>query len=606
MSVEADAPPESARLARAYASLEAGDIARAARDCRTVLADNPLSPAAIHLLGLTAKARGDLGEAERLLARSIELEPAHADYRANLGNLLRRRGRLAAAERAYREALGLDPNHAAARLGLARTLNDLRRSADAEEQCRVLLALEPGDPLAWQALGMTLRDQARLPEAQRAYERAVRLGPTDGRAWLNLAALLISMERAEEAMQAIERVAACGLDGFELEFNRGRALTLLYRFDEAETAFARAVELFPADREAQLNLARLRYMRGDAGFARALAQAAASRTDPALRMLFADVLRRTGDCAGAEIILRDLTRALGPVPEVRSALAAVLQETGRLEEAEREALDAAAERPGDVAIAENLVSILLSRGRAHEARSFIEVRRRAAPLDQRWIAYEATAARLLGDPLYGRLYDYRRLVRVYDLAPPAGWASIDALNAALVRALADRHRLARHPFDQSLREGSQTARDLTTETDPAIAAVLDAFRGPVEDYRTALGADPAHPLSARNHGATRFAGCWSIELRRDGHHVNHLHPDGWLSSAYYVSVPSEVARGVRRAGWLKFGEPRFPVPGASPELYVEPRPGRLVLFPSYMWHGTVPIRGAEPRLTIAFDVVPGG
>ena len=32
---------------------------------------------------------------------------------------------------------------------------------------------------------------------------------------------------------------------------------------------------------------------------------------------------------------------------------------------------------------------------------------------------------------------------------------------------------------------------------------------------------------------------------------------------------------------------------------------RLALFPSYMWHGTVPFTGAKPRLTFAFDLVPG-
>jgi hypothetical protein len=31
----------------------------------------------------------------------------------------------------------------------------------------------------------------------------------------------------------------------------------------------------------------------------------------------------------------------------------------------------------------------------------------------------------------------------------------------------------------------------------------------------------------------------------------------------------------------------------------------LVLFPSYMWHGTTAIQGDDPRLTIAFDVKPG-
>ncbi|HEV2043240.1 MAG TPA: putative 2OG-Fe(II) oxygenase [Sphingomicrobium sp.] len=38
---------------------------------------------------------------------------------------------------------------------------------------------------------------------------------------------------------------------------------------------------------------------------------------------------------------------------------------------------------------------------------------------------------------------------------------------------------------------------------------------------------------------------------------------------------------------------------------VEPRPGRLVLFPSYLWHGTIPFAaGAGDRLTAAFDFQP--
>ena len=38
-----------------------------------------------------------------------------------------------------------------------------------------------------------------------------------------------------------------------------------------------------------------------------------------------------------------------------------------------------------------------------------------------------------------------------------------------------------------------------------------------------------------------------------------------------------------------------------PIRLIEPRPGRLVLFPSTMWHGTRPFAQGE-RLTVAFDV----
>lgn len=46
------------------------------------------------------------------------------------------------------------------------------------------------------------------------------------------------------------------------------------------------------------------------------------------------------------------------------------------------------------------------------------------------------------------------------------------------------------------------------------------------------------------------------------------------------------------------------IPGFGPEGVVQPRAGRLVLVPSYMWHGTNAIHGAQPRATIAFDAVP--
>ena len=83
-----------------------------------------------------------------------------------------------------------------------------------------------------------------------------------------------------------------------------------------------------------------------------------------------------------------------------------------------------------------------------------------------------------------------------------------------------------------------------------------------------------------------------------------MHPEGWISSAYYVAVPPGVAGANDHQGWIQFGEPRWPTPGVTAERFVEPRPGRLVLFPSCMWHGTVPFRDGVERLTIAFDAVP--
>jgi Putative 2OG-Fe(II) oxygenase len=64
-------------------------------------------------------------------------------------------------------------------------------------------------------------------------------------------------------------------------------------------------------------------------------------------------------------------------------------------------------------------------------------------------------------------------------------------------------------------------------------------------------------------------------------------------------------KGAGHEGWIKFGEPGVPtLPALGPEHFEKPEPGLLVLFPSYMWHGTMPFPGEQTRLTLAFDLLP--
>jgi hypothetical protein len=93
-----------------------------------------------------------------------------------------------------------------------------------------------------------------------------------------------------------------------------------------------------------------------------------------------------------------------------------------------------------------------------------------------------------------------------------------------------------------------------------------------------------------------------VRLSSAGFHTNHVHPQGWVSSALYVSLPDELPD---RAGSIQFGVPPVEMGLAlEPRRVVAPEVGTLLLFPSYMWHGTIPFTAAQPRLTVAFDLVP--
>jgi len=162
-----------------------------------------------------------------------------------------------------------------------------------------------------------------------------------------------------------------------------------------------------------------------------------------------------------------------------------------------------------------------------------------------------------------------------------------------------------HPIGQSLRRGSQVELDFERPTNAALRAFPQAIERPIREYINAIGKGD-DPLRRRNLGAFRVRGGWSVRLRPNGFHVNHYHPEGWLSSACYIDLPSRIDRPGGE-GWLQFGEPGFPTrPPLPAEYFLRPEPGLLALFPSYMWHGTVPFSGSaeEARLSIAFDVLP--
>ncbi|MFM7507212.1 MAG: putative 2OG-Fe(II) oxygenase, partial [Rubrivivax sp.] len=202
------------------------------------------------------------------------------------------------------------------------------------------------------------------------------------------------------------------------------------------------------------------------------------------------------------------------------------------------------------------------------------------------------------------LFDAQRHVHVLDLRAPGGWPGAQDFPSTLAEALTRLHRDAREPVDQSLRRGSQTLGNLFSQADPLVDALRRSIAEAIDGVLADWPRDAAHPWFGRRTGSWRFTDSWSSRLVEDGFHTNHIHPHGWISAVYYVQVPAACADEQSRSGWLRFGVADFLGAAQVPAREVQPRPGRLVLFPSYMWHGTRPNRSSDARLTVAFDLVP--
>ena len=104
----------------------------------------------------------------------------------------------------------------------------------------------------------------------------------------------------------------------------------------------------------------------------------------------------------------------------------------------------------------------------------------------------------------------------------------------------------------------------------------------------------------------RLDSLWVNVLRADGHHSAHIHPHSIISGTLYVDVPNG-------SGAIRFEDPRLPMMMAAPVrrpdapralqpfVSVEPRPGLLLLWESWLRHEVLPGAGKGQRLSISFN-----
>lgn len=99
---------------------------------------------------------------------------------------------------------------------------------------------------------------------------------------------------------------------------------------------------------------------------------------------------------------------------------------------------------------------------------------------------------------------------------------------------------------------------------------------------------------------------WINVMEKGAIHAPHIHPHAAISGTYYVAAPP-------RSGVLRFEDPRLPMMMAAPArkenaspqnrlfLDVQPKPGRLFLWESWLRHGVQTNGAPDQRVAISFN-----
>ncbi len=608
----------------------------------------PLSPRqnaqAMISAGVSAHRTGNRALAEQMFGQALELEPDNADAMQLMGLLVKEQGNIEIAEQWFRKSLAKSWSQPNVHFNLANLLLERGAAEDALEHYSQAVKLAPQSLNAQIQYGELLLALGRLDEAEKALKAAHKLQPDSVAAVVTLANLHEKRGQPDKAEKLLRDGLAREPENPYYLNNLGQLLTAGLRYPEAVEILQQVPRLVPDRTEIFVNLAN--------------ALLGAGRIEDAignyLKAIQLDPLNYFAHTNLNEVLWQSdrkdevgksfdyAKRARPNHPDVLEMSAESLLRVDRLEEAEADLVAAEKLRPGTPGQFRLWTALRLAQGNSYAAMQLaatglqqdpfsldllmklcealfqqdvpdqaLQMARRMEELDptnQIAISLQANAMRLLGDEAGAhRLYDYERFVHSEILAAPKGFDSLEAFNGHLAEKLDLLHHAQHEPVQQTLRNGSQTYESLFTRpgVDPAIVSLGEAVRVAAAKFVAGLPKDADHPFLRRKAKGLDWAGSWSVRLNGGGHHVDHIHPKGWISGVYYVDLPDCLEDESEKPGWIKFGEFKRPeARSLSWEKAVRPQPGMVVFFPSYMTHGTLPTVGDQKRLTVSFDIVP--
>jgi uncharacterized protein (TIGR02466 family) len=95
---------------------------------------------------------------------------------------------------------------------------------------------------------------------------------------------------------------------------------------------------------------------------------------------------------------------------------------------------------------------------------------------------------------------------------------------------------------------------------------------------------------------------WAVSLESGGHQLRHSHPEAVVSGVLYLSIPTDMNMSSDdKQGSLYFSNGK-----GKPEeesMHIKPTQGKLVMFPSYIPHETIPFESAKERISLAVNLI---
>ncbi|MBL6942065.1 MAG: tetratricopeptide repeat protein [Rhodospirillales bacterium] len=250
-------------LEQGFGQHQAGNLGEAEDLYHKILELDPGHAEANHLLGVIALDNADYPMACTLMEKAVLANPKHFIAHNNLGNARTALGDFQQAEKCYRKALKFKPDYAMAHNNLGNVLKQSSAFEEAEKHYLRAASLDGNYVEALSGLGAVQLELGKVGDAEQNCRRALELNPDFAEAHTNLGNVLAEKGAYKEAISHHRRAVDFNPDNAGVLNDLGNVLKDSQQFEEARTVYNRAIAIDPDDAKANYNLAMAHMTDGD-------------------------------------------------------------------------------------------------------------------------------------------------------------------------------------------------------------------------------------------------------------------------------------------------------------------------------------------------------
>jgi uncharacterized protein (TIGR02466 family) len=540
-----------------------GNLCKAEQIYRAILEKQPKHTDAYYNLGVIMHTLGKLKEAEKYFQKAIELKPDFAEAYNNLGSSLFELGMSNEAEISFRKAIELKPDFAEGYLNLGFALYKLDQPLDAIVNFKKALEFKPNLVIAYIHLGLVMNKLTKFNEAETFFKKAINLKPNDAELYNHLANTVLKIDKIDEAITNYKKAIELKSDFFDSYNNLGVVYYNIKKLEEAEIFFNKALFIRPNDELANTNLGLTLHKLGLLDQA-IISFSIAIKSNPKSKK----ALLGRGKVLFEE---KDFESALNDFDIVSTKISrmyalASLYGLGRIDEIYR-----------------RIESSLMLDDRNLKIASFSS-----------FISHKEnriTANKFCNNPM-----DF---INISNLS-----SHIENSNSFINEVIQELQGIKTNwsPKMNTTVNGYHSDSKINLFKSPSkkLKELKSIILNELDSYHLKFKKETCSLIQKWPIEKNLYA--WHIILKQHGYQIQHNHPLGWLSGVIYLKVTPPLKNNEGAIEFNLNGDTYSDV--NSPKLIYQPKFGDIVLFPSSLFHKTIPFSSNSDRIVISFDLKP--